>query len=632
MEAVLTLHCRGVQIDIHDGAVGDIGVVQFCDGQDLGGQPAIIPGGHGADAPGQVFALLPPVRRGSHTLAECKAVIQREHGRPEPPAPVVGDGIDGLGIVLSHAHGDCIYLGVVIAPFGQTMHDVALQQFLPAEVLPACRNEFCHGTAPLFIHQFLHGDQRIRHIGKPRAHAAGVVVIRAGASDVTAFGKRIGKCSCEYGRRVDLHPVFLIPADIFRGFINLVADLQENGPEELFKRHLLRVSSGISHEASRQRVHTVVHGQFHSLGQVDLQRHVAGNFLALHGGLIAADEGIVPGVLQGLSIFHDRWDGHIVIDQDKCGFTLAHDAADLGQQFVRGVFPDADGELGVCHIHLVVDFQREIGQFIDCVRAVGVTAAKEEVLPVACTARIGKKFHPEVFDELFGFLPRQAAFRQVGPVIGDEQPVKAAHGTHEFTLHLHRLMQEIDHLQRFVEGPGRVFGNMGQGVCDKGHALLVFRLLLPHPAGFRRQTMGICNHPGIGQFDGVEELRLLFCDCIPQSRSVPLGLPQDAACTDPEEVAPPGAGMPQIQLSVDQARHGCILFPSRLIGEFAIGNLTVPEGAHLQGQFSVVEMVGEEIPSVHMDLRLGHDHVQEVRLLHDMAVGRMTFIVVLPFQ
>ena len=178
-------------------------------------------------------------------------------------------------------------------------------------------------------------------------------------------------------------------------------------------------------------------------------------------------------------------------------------------ELVGGFGQKADRQLGVGRVQFLVRRERQVGQLIGDGGAVGVLAAKHEILAVCLAPGARVVLDPEEFDQLFGLLASESSRVDIGPVIGVQGAVEVPHGTHEFPFHLDHLVHEPGELQGLMEGLGAVGGYLPADLGYCAQARFVLGIFDDHFLGQIGEALGEPDGRLVDEFDGLEKGALL---------------------------------------------------------------------------------------------------------------------------
>ena len=425
------------------------------------------------------------------------------------------------------------------------------------------RPQLVQAAAPLLIDELPDDRERVDGVGEARAQAGAGVVLRSALRHVEAL-LEAGRHGAGEQRR-GVHP----------------------GPEALLPAHPVHGPGDLRVEEVEIACHQLIEGgvvprfedQLHDLGQVHRGGPGAVQLLAHDGGLVAADEDVVAGVLKALAVALQHLNLCGVVDgQDPSAAGL--DAFDgLVEEVLRRVIRDSHMELGVNDVHLAVDLEGEIGQLVGL-------GAKEERLAKELALGLGEELHPEVLEEFLGLVARETSGGQVGRVEVAVEQVEAAHGADRVAvLHLLQLVMEIGKLEGLMEGLRGTLGQGFEGGIGQG----------------RREAPDQDDGGFVDQSDGLVE-----------DAGASRGAVAEAGEAVAEEAAPVGAGVAGVKAGDPRAGDG-----GRIARELPPLLLLPPLVAKRDEQVVMLELVGEVVVGVHGDAGPGAEQVEEPGPGHD---------------
>ena len=173
----------------------------------------------------------------------------------------------------------------------------------------------------------------------------------------------------------------------------------------------------------------------------------------------------------GNALLEQHLVAHVVAEDSRKAGARLYQFGHFQKEFFRVLFADAHGQGGLDHLDVDARLKHEIGQRIDRVPAVGVQAAQRDVLEGAEAGIMPggglvpvpdllAHLDPQAFDDFQGFLVAEAPL----PVFFIERQqilVQQAGGIPaRVALDEQAHKDEIDHLQRLMQGFRRVAGQM----------------------------------------------------------------------------------------------------------------------------------------------------------------------------
>ena len=436
-----------------------------------------------------------------------------EHARHVLPAVRGGPVLDVLA-VGGHDHvGDVVRVIVVVAV---VMHPVGVhvgvQGLVALPVVPQCLQELGAGADLIVEHQLFDGRQAVRRGAQADALRAGVVVDRAASADVHAFVDAAVDQQAEVRQRLEpllrqvdlvdhadhpVAPVFQLEAEALDHLVEAREGVQSAG---IRAQALPRTGTALVEGAGGGAVDAaaVVDGQMDRLRQIEGAGVVPAVGLPGNAGLHAADADVVPGVLQGLSVVHQRPDHRLVVEDLGLAGADADHVEHLDLELLGRPLVQAHAHPGVRDAGVGVGVQHHVAQVVGDVVPLLVHAAHVQGGPAHDRAAGERDGHrvadlaqgvhqaEGVLDQLLALLARHQAALHGLSVVRPEDLVEAAVG-HAVAVGLDddHVGGDMPQLDGFPEVPGRSLGHLQAVGGDPLQFLPAdgIRLLRSHPRG-----------------------------------------------------------------------------------------------------------------------------------------------------
>ena len=450
---------------------------------------------HIGDTVGEGFAALAPVGRGPGHIAEEHVGGDGVAAGGEVVPAGAGGGIDGIGIGGGGEIHILVRFPVAVAVTRHDAVDLLPQLLIAHPVGHKGVVEFPGGAEVLPEAAVVDDIQAVGHIAQANAAVAGGVVLRASGLAVLAIVHAPLQGGGEQGQGV-VEGAHGFPG-IDAGALPLAEEIEgrlHRGQDFVHVLHLIEVTRGgaeLLRFPAGEGI-AVVDGHEESIGDIQIALGAGaaglGPLVAPHGGLHAAVEAVVPGVLQGDAPLHEG------LDDDLVGFKGGHTAGDLGgldgglPQLVGGPFVDAQGLGRIVEDQAAGGLEHHVGHGVGGVLAVLIHAAQgHELAGGVARAGLGGPFGPDLvalghleieeIHQLLGILRGDGAAGDVLVVVAAQVLVHPAIADAvELPVHAEGQLIEINALNGVMEIAAGVLHDPVQAVCHLQQFLLPLRI------------------------------------------------------------------------------------------------------------------------------------------------------------
>ena len=278
-----------------------------------------------------------------------------------------------------------------------------------------------------------------------------------------------------------------------QGADHQVYEILDLNPEGLL--YLLKGSEICQHAGFRPHLHAghladaVEESELQAFGQIEHACVRAPHRVSVAGGLHAADDGVVKGLLFRKAVPHQGRDDLIVIEnRHLSAFLMNQNLQNTVDKCVRIFGGEADAGIGLRVEYVLLRVQAEVREIADSVVSIFIKPADDEIVrsgeaSVVPHAGVGPGLDdvavldPEAFQNFLCFIPGQNSFRQIPFKIGAEDLIHAA--VRDGGAILAAVIDE-DHkpegLYRFKISAGRLVGH-ASAVCRDKQKLLLSALI-----------------------------------------------------------------------------------------------------------------------------------------------------------
>ena len=477
------LHLHVEQSALDEAAVGDVG-----DGFDHRRGTVDVRAAGGADALGQGHPGLTSVGQGAHLQAHGGVA---GHGQDAGghAAELAAVAFDVVGHEGEHISGDIVGVGLVVAVFGSLQAQVA-HVLVALEISGQSGAHLLHCDQLLVVDQVLDGGHAVDQVGHAdEEDAVAHVVLGAAPAVIQGLVDAVLESQGQGGHgTVEADLVDEVGTD-HAGPHHLGDDLLD-----LFLKIVVGgkgVGGGqvVVNEHAALAADAVVQYQLQHAAQVDVSQGGVLMHTALQVGLHAAAGVPVPGFAKRHALVQHHADADVVVveggeagaQRDALNYLAQEGVGVLG----HGV---ADGEGGLVHLHVHSSLEDHVGQVVDRVLTVGVDAAHAQVLEHGIAGSVFRglgvleqaglgELDPQAVQQLLCAVLIQAAGLHVSFIVGVDQLIEAARVVGGgVLLHQQTALIEVEGLQGFLHGLGRVFRHLVADAGDLGQLSAALRI------------------------------------------------------------------------------------------------------------------------------------------------------------